>query len=52
MLKSGRRFWDRLPSRALGKPEDIGKVVLALVSDLFSYVHGAVIPVDGGFLSA
>ncbi|MEN2997459.1 MAG: SDR family NAD(P)-dependent oxidoreductase [Brevinematia bacterium] len=52
ILKSGRRFWDRLPSRTLGKPEDIGKVVLALVSDLFSYVHGAVIPVDGGFLSA
>lgn len=52
LLKSGKRFWDRLPSKKLGKPEDIGRVVLALVSDLFSYVHGAVIPVDGGFLSA
>lgn len=52
LLKAGKRFWDRLPSKKLGKPEDIGKVVLALVSDLFSYVHGAIIPVDGGFLSA
>lgn len=52
MMMSGFKFWDRLPSKKIGKPEDVGRVVLALVSDLFSYVHGAVIPVDGGFLSA
>jgi len=27
-------------------------VALFLASDLASYVHGAAIPVDGGFLSA
>ncbi|MGB9621032.1 MAG: SDR family NAD(P)-dependent oxidoreductase [Brevinematia bacterium] len=52
LLMSGYRFWDRLPAKKVGKPEDVAKVVLALVSDLFSYVHGAIIPVDGGFLSA
>lgn len=52
MILSGYHFWDRLPAKKVGKPEDVGKVVLALVSDLFSYVHGAIIPVDGGFLSA
>lgn len=52
IMLSGFRFWDRLPVKRVGKPEDVGKVVLALVSDLFSYVHGTIIPVDGGFLSA
>lgn len=51
-MTSGAKFWDRLPLKRMGKPEDVGKVVLAVASDLFSYVHGAIIPVDGGFLSA
>ncbi|MCX8029159.1 MAG: SDR family oxidoreductase [Brevinematales bacterium] len=49
-LISGIKFWNRLPSKRVGKPEDVGKVILAIVSDLFSYVYGAIIPVDGGFL--
>ena len=31
---------------------EVARVALALVSDLGSYVHGAAIPVDGGFLAA
>lgn len=38
-----------LPIARMGKPEDIGRVVLALSSGLFSYVTGEVINVDGGF---
>jgi len=52
LIFSGFNFWERIPSKKIGTPRDIGKAVLAIVSDLFSYVHGAVIPVDGGFLSA
>ncbi|MFN4245223.1 MAG: SDR family NAD(P)-dependent oxidoreductase [Brevinematia bacterium] len=51
MIASGFKFWDRIPAKRIGKPEDVAKVVLALSSDLFSYVHGAIIPIDGGFLS-
>ena len=35
----------------LGKPDEIAKVVLFLCSDLVIYVHGIMIPVDGGLLS-
>ncbi len=35
----------------MGEPDEVAKVVLFLSSDLASYVQGAVVPVDGGFLS-
>jgi len=35
-----------------GKPEEVAMVVLFLSSDLAIYVQGAIIPVDGGFLSS
>jgi len=35
----------------MGEPNEVAKVVLFLSSDLASYVQGAVVPVDGGFLS-
>jgi NAD(P)-dependent dehydrogenase (short-subunit alcohol dehydrogenase family) len=34
-----------------GNPSDIGEAVKWLLSDAASFVHGAAIPVDGGFLS-
>ncbi|RME82106.1 MAG: 3-ketoacyl-ACP reductase [Caldilineae bacterium] len=37
------------PIRRWGEPEDIGKAVLAIVSDLLPYSTGEVINVDGGF---
>jgi NAD(P)-dependent dehydrogenase (short-subunit alcohol dehydrogenase family) len=52
LLKSGLEFRQRLPLRRGGKPDEIALMALVLASDLSSYVHGAVIPVDGGFLSA
>jgi NAD(P)-dependent dehydrogenase (short-subunit alcohol dehydrogenase family) len=52
LLKSGLEFRQRLPLRRAGKPDEIARMALVLASDLSSYVHGAVIPVDGGFLSA
>jgi NAD(P)-dependent dehydrogenase (short-subunit alcohol dehydrogenase family) len=52
LVRTGIEFGQRLPIRRLGKPDEVARMVLVLASDLSSYVHGAAIPVDGGFLSA
>jgi len=46
-----QRFMARLPLGRFGDPDDVARVALILASDLSSYVQGALIPVDGGFLS-
>ncbi len=38
----------RLPLARLGKPEEVGHVVVFLASDCASYVTGSVWGVDGG----
>jgi len=38
----------KIPLQKLGTPDDIGKAVLFLASDLASHITGATIPVDGG----
>ena len=52
LLKTGLEFKMRLPLNRGGRPDEIACIALVLASDLSSYVHGALIPVDGGFLSA
>ncbi len=52
VLRSGIEFRSRLPIGRFGKPDEVARIALVLASDLSSYVHGALIPVDGGFLSA
>ena len=51
-LKSGVGYKLRLPLGRGGQPDEVARIALVLASDLSSYVHGALIPVDGGFLSA
>jgi len=51
-LKTGLKFAMRLPMNRGGQPDEVARIALVLASDLSSYVHGALIPVDGGFLSA
>jgi len=51
-LKTGVELAMRLPLRRGGQPDEVARIALVLASDLSSYVHGALIPVDGGFLSA
>ena len=38
-----------LPISRMGKPEDVGKIVLALSGGLFAYSTGDVINADGGY---
>lgn len=52
LLSDGYNFKQRVPAGKLGKPDDVAKLVLALCSDVGSFIHGAIIPVDGGFLCA
>lgn len=41
----------RIPAGHWGRPEDLGGAAVFLASDAASYVHGTVIPVDGGWLA-
>ncbi|MDJ0274207.1 MAG: SDR family oxidoreductase [Aigarchaeota archaeon] len=50
-LLTGASFLRRVPLGRLGEPDEVARVVLFLASDLSSYVNGAVIAVDGGFLT-
>ena len=42
---------DSIPMGRLGKPEDIANAALFLASDESSFITGAALPVDGGFLA-
>lgn len=50
--RTGVLFSTRLPLGRSGQPDEVARIALVLASELSSYVHGALIPVDGGFLSA
>jgi 3-oxoacyl-[acyl-carrier protein] reductase len=52
VIKSGIEYNLRTPMRRLARPDEVGRMALVLASDLASYVNGALIVVDGGFLSA
>ena len=41
----------RIPAGRWGLPSDIGGAAVFLASDAAAYVHGAIIPVDGGWLA-
>jgi NAD(P)-dependent dehydrogenase (short-subunit alcohol dehydrogenase family) len=41
----------RTPMRRWGTPEDVGGVVVFLASDAARFVTGAILPVDGGYLT-
>jgi len=41
-------YLDRIPLKKLGKPKDIGQMILFLCSDEASYITGQTISIDGG----
>lgn len=51
-MLTGIEFKARLPIGRFGSPDEVARVILFLVSELSSYITGAVIVVDGGFTSA
>ncbi|MFA5770274.1 MAG: SDR family NAD(P)-dependent oxidoreductase [Patescibacteria group bacterium] len=50
MAKVLEAFMEKIPMARMGVPDDIGKVVLFLASDMSSYMTGSQIVVDGGYL--
>jgi NAD(P)-dependent dehydrogenase (short-subunit alcohol dehydrogenase family) len=46
------RFMAHTPMKRVGQPEELVGPILFLVSSLSSYVTGALLPVDGGYLAA
>ena len=40
----------RIPAGRWGTPDDIGGLAVFLASEASAYIHGAIIPVDGGYL--
>ncbi len=52
LLRAGLAFRERLPLGRMGRPDEVARIALVLASDLASYVHGAAVPIDGGFLAA
>ena len=52
LIKDGFYFKSRLPLNRFGDPDEIARVTLMLATDICSYMTGAVVPIDGGFLSA
>jgi 2-deoxy-D-gluconate 3-dehydrogenase len=41
----------RIPAGRWGKPQDLGGAAVFLASSASDYVHGAILPVDGGWLT-
>lgn len=42
---------ERIPAGRWGRPEDIGDAAVFLLAPASRYMHGAVVPVDGGWLA-
>ncbi|MFB4355357.1 SDR family oxidoreductase [Pantoea sp. BS_4] len=46
------RFYDRIPLRRAGEPEDIADAIAFIASDDACYITGANLPVDGGLTAS
>ena len=51
MRRRGEQLMGQVPFGRMGKPEEIGEMVLFLCSDRRSYVSGACYNVDGGYMA-
>ena len=46
-----RQILERIPAGRWGRPEDIGGGAVFLASRAADYLHGAIVPIDGGWLA-
>ena len=46
-----REILDRIPAGRWGQPSDLAGAAVFLASPASDYVHGAIVPVDGGWLA-
>jgi 2-deoxy-D-gluconate 3-dehydrogenase len=46
-----RQILERIPAGRWGRPDDLGGAAVFLASAASDYVHGVVLPVDGGWLA-
>lgn len=46
------RFYDRIPLKRAGEPEDIADAIAFIASDDARYITGANLPVDGGLTAS
>jgi 2-deoxy-D-gluconate 3-dehydrogenase len=46
-----RQILERIPAGRWGQPEDLAGVAVLLASRASDYMHGAIVPVDGGWLA-
>jgi NAD(P)-dependent dehydrogenase (short-subunit alcohol dehydrogenase family) len=51
MRRRGEELMRMVPFRRMGKPEEIGEMVLFLCSDRASYISGGCYNVDGGYMA-
>jgi 2-deoxy-D-gluconate 3-dehydrogenase len=49
--KRARQILERIPAGRWGEPEDVAGAFVFLASAASDYVHGIVLPVDGGWLA-
>ena len=52
VIRSGIEYGMRTPLGRMGDPDEVARIALVLATDLSSYMNGALVAVDGGFLSA
>jgi NAD(P)-dependent dehydrogenase (short-subunit alcohol dehydrogenase family) len=52
LIGSGIKYQVRIPLGRRGSADEVATAALFLASDMSSYIQGALIPVDGGFLSS
>lgn len=51
VISDAYNYKQRIPAGRLGQPDEVARMIIVLASDMASYVNGALLPVDGGFLS-